>query len=242
VVEIETPKGFAYAQRTHNHPTHGDLIRVLPGLVDARPSSLDSLVAGPTQFVSFYALDPAIREGWVDVVGTATIPDSGRQFPTFRNRVRDPRTGRIEGWWLWDGRREWSTDSLTDDQLDLPLEGVINHPMLVSRVLECWTPRRDTSGPQPAGSMERSSDETPGEPRGRIRHFLYFNKADHGDQAKRDLESEGFDVDLRRAPDGEDWRLVVSTQNPDDLEAVRRRLEQVAKDRKGEYDGWEAVV
>ena len=45
VIEIATPKGFAYAQFTHDHPMGGEVLRILPGLYASRPNDLASLGA-----------------------------------------------------------------------------------------------------------------------------------------------------------------------------------------------------
>ena len=44
VIEIATPKGFAYAQFTHDHPMRGEVLRILPGLYASRPADLAALV------------------------------------------------------------------------------------------------------------------------------------------------------------------------------------------------------
>jgi hypothetical protein len=38
VIEIPTAKGLAYAHYTHQHPTHGGLVRVFDALFEVRPA------------------------------------------------------------------------------------------------------------------------------------------------------------------------------------------------------------
>jgi ribosomal protein L34E len=59
VIEIETPKGLAYAQYTYKHdtpPRYGALLRVLPGLYEARPSDFSDLVQQDERFYVFFPL------------------------------------------------------------------------------------------------------------------------------------------------------------------------------------------
>ena len=56
VIEIETPKGLAYAQYTHEHrdpPRYGSLLRILPGIYSQRPSDFAALVAEEERFSVF---------------------------------------------------------------------------------------------------------------------------------------------------------------------------------------------
>ena len=143
VVEIVTPKGVAYAQYTHRHtepPRYGALIRVLPGLHDARPKDFSALVRQPEQFSVFFPLGAAVHRGIVTIVAHEPIPEAARPFPLFRAGIKDP-SGRVRTWWVWDGQREWRVGRLSEGQRDLPIRKVVNATMLIHLIVTRWSPR-----------------------------------------------------------------------------------------------------
>ena len=143
IFEISTPRGLAYAQVTHHHPQYGALIRVLPGLFDARPASFDDLSGRPERFRAFFPLQAAVSRGLVTLVAHAPIPAGAQAFPTFRAGVVDPATGKVAVWWFWDGQREWRAGPLTDADRRMPIRGVWNDTLLVERIVSGWTPETD---------------------------------------------------------------------------------------------------
>jgi hypothetical protein len=148
VVEITTPRGFAYAQFTHKHdapPRYGALIRVLPGLFINRPSEFATLVSGPSSFMTFFPLGAACHRGIVKVVANEVVPPHASTFPTFRSSVKVGPGKRGGPWYLWDGTREWRVDSLTDAELrKYPPRGIWNDTLLIERILEGWSHEKDT--------------------------------------------------------------------------------------------------
>lgn len=140
VIEISTPNGLAYAQYTHEHPTYGSLLRVLPSLFEERPSQFSDLVQMPERFVTFFPLGPAVWRRIVTIVACERIPKRARDFPLFRTGVRNPATGRVDTWWLWDGEREWPVGELTPQMRSLPLRGIWNDTLLIQRIVEGWSP------------------------------------------------------------------------------------------------------
>ncbi len=141
VVEIETPRGLAYAQYTHKHPMWGGLIRVLPGLYSERPADFAGLVEAEEQFSVFFPLGAAAARGIVKIVANAPVPARKRAFPLFRDGVQSPTTGRVETWWLWDGEREWRIGRLRPEQRDFPIREVWNDTLLIERIVEGWRSR-----------------------------------------------------------------------------------------------------
>jgi hypothetical protein len=140
VVEVETPKGFAYAQYTHKHATNGALIRVLQGLFGSRPTNFAEIVQRPEQFLLFFPLGAACNRGIVRVVAEEEIPASAQTFPLFRSGSADAQ-GEVKVWFLWDGVREWRVDRLTPEQKKLPLRpGVWNDTLLIERIVSGWRP------------------------------------------------------------------------------------------------------
>jgi hypothetical protein len=131
VIEIKTPKGFAYAQYTHEHsepPRMGSLLRVVDGEFETPQRSSQELVSLPTRFKVFFPLAAAIKKGAVRIIGHETVPPQDRVFPVFKNGVRDPRTGKVDTWWLWDGKREWRVGTLTEEPKKYPLR--CNRPLI----------------------------------------------------------------------------------------------------------------
>lgn len=145
VVEIDTPKGRAYAQYTHKHAQWGGLLRILPGIFMETPADLERLVAEKAAFSTFFPLQQAIKQDIVRIVGNVPVPLHLRRFPTFRAPMPDAfgGTDRIIGWWLWDGEREWPVGRLTHEQRELPIREVINDTLLVERIVSGWRQSSD---------------------------------------------------------------------------------------------------
>jgi hypothetical protein len=146
VIEIPTPKGFAYAHYTHKHdepPRYGALLRILPGIFPERPGDFAALVLQPPIFSTFFPLGAACHRDIVSVVASEDVPAHTRDFPTFRgcNWHRD-REGKLHVsacHWLWDGQREWRVESLSRQQLrDYPPRGIPNDTMLIERIISGW--------------------------------------------------------------------------------------------------------
>ena len=159
VVEITTPNGFAYAQLTHDHPEHGAVLRILPGLYESRPADLAALVRQRERYVTRYALHYALRQILMDdefdeapklaiVNEMFPVPERNRRFPTFRSpRVPDPVTGEIPSWFLWDGRGHTmarEVEQLTAEHLDLPLGVIPDHRQFIEQIVSDWSPHDDT--------------------------------------------------------------------------------------------------
>ena len=100
-------------------------------------------IRGNLFFSTFFPLGAAVNRCIVSVVGNATIPEKQKPFPLFRNGVVDPKTKKVETWWLWDGEKEWCIGKLTKEQRRLPLNEVWNDTLLVERIESGWTPETD---------------------------------------------------------------------------------------------------
>jgi hypothetical protein len=137
VIEIETPRGLAYAQYTHEHrepPRFGSLLRVLPGLFATTPSDFTDLVAQEERFSVFFPLGAALNRGIFRIVANEPVPEAKRRFPIF---------GALSGdgtMWLWDGRREWKSRS-GRERTPRALLATWNDTLLIERTAdEGWTP------------------------------------------------------------------------------------------------------
>ena len=143
VIEIETPAGLAYAHYTHKHdvpPCWGALLRVLPGIHGIRPADFAPLVRERPIFMTFFPLGAACRRRIVRVVANETVPPHATPFPTFRNSHRDRSGRRVPPHFLWDGKREWRVEGLSDHELrEYPPLGVWNDTLLVERIVSGWS-------------------------------------------------------------------------------------------------------
>lgn len=145
IIEIATSKGLAYALYSHEHtksPVMGSLLRVLPGLHQARPESFSGLVREKEQFCVFFPLKAAVKQGVVVIVGHEEIPDWAATFPVFRNGLPD-RDGEVHEWWLWDGEREWRAGKLLPAKSAFPDLGIANDTRLIELIEAGYTPERD---------------------------------------------------------------------------------------------------
>ena len=78
-----------------------------------------------------------------------------------------------------------------------------------------------------------------------LRHYLYVPSQADADAAAGVLRGEGFGATVERAAMGADWLVLITHQivpSPENVARTRARFEQLAKQHKGEYDGWEAGI
>lgn len=234
MIEIETPAGLSYAQVTHHNDEFGYLLRILPGTYRTRPD-IAALAVKPHRWVVFYPAEHAVRQRLVHPVGTFGIPLSARAFPLFRAGGLPDRTGHVDEWWLWDGRDEKRIGPLKDEHLDLPIREIVNHEVLVERLLSDWTPRADGTrhaGVAPATVQSASDAESQ-------RHFVYFADENSARLASEGARAKGFTVEVVQRAD--EWLMSAETTSLD-IPDARVQLEDIARSHGGKYDGWEARV
>ena len=110
------------------------------------PADLAALVQQHERYVSFYLLRAALRDDEIEVTiaGQFPIPARNRPFPLFRSpMLPDPVTGETPFWTLWDEQREWQVKRLTEEQWDLPEDGIPSHPLFIEQIVSGWQPRDD---------------------------------------------------------------------------------------------------
>lgn len=145
ILEIPIANGLAYAQYTHQHPTHGGLIRVFDTIFDSRPNDLSELVKGPVRFSTFLPVRAAVSRGIFKVIGHHEVAPFNQRFPIFRNGIEDPKTKKVSVWWFWDGEKEWKVGEIRPEERKMPIVGVWNATMLVKRIEEGWRPENDSA-------------------------------------------------------------------------------------------------
>jgi hypothetical protein len=89
--------------------------------------------------MTFFPLGAACNRNIVRIAGNVPVPAHAADFPIFRNSHHDRAGRRVGPWFLWDGRKEWRVETLTERQLQEypPLE-VWNDTLLVDRILAGW--------------------------------------------------------------------------------------------------------
>ena len=257
IFEIKTRGGLGYLQYTHDHPSLGQLVRVLPGLYAQRPD-IQKLTQQKELYFAFYILSYSLRDGFVEKVANEVVPEWARPFPTMRKMTGE---GRNAGWLIGDGSRQSTLEDmqrlsyvqqLTPEQKKLSLGGELwPHPVMVCKLEESWTPERDeeirlrrlTEG-QTAKQAEETKTKEEVPPKF-LRHYLYFpKKADADQAAKRLREKAGWSIEVKKGADGENWLALAQQPAPieQDIEEIRDELEELAGKLHGEYDGWDVAV
>ena len=145
IIEIDTERGYAYAQYTHKDPMMGALIRVFKGFYPNGLKDFTNLIEQPTQFSTFFPLQRAVNIESVKIVGKKIpIRNDLKAFPVFRvGGLIDPERKKTRSWSLWDGNEEIRIDQLTSHQKKLPIKATWNDTMLISRIENEWSPEKD---------------------------------------------------------------------------------------------------
>lgn len=238
VLEIVAPDGVIYVQYLGRHPEMGDAISVSPRVHGARRSVSPDLFADA--YVTFYSASLAVKQGLAAVVGHLAAPPIPR-------RLRRPGAMRgttVVTWLVSEDGKDVVKERLTEEELALPIESIWNHAFLIARVSKGWRPEHagGTSGPPPAPA----ATPAPPPPADRpvpVAHYLYFPEEKAAKRAAERLREQGFTTEERLGADEVNW-LVLATHRivPSEatLAAVRTRMENLAREGGGEYDGWEA--
>jgi hypothetical protein len=243
VYELATPCGYAYLQRTHEHPDYKSLIRVLDGLFPEPQQDLEDLVAAPERFFVFFLVGAAVRDRFVRRIGNFRVPEHARPFPEMRIELLTGGSVIVAN--ATDELGKVAT--LTPEQERMPRVEIWPQPVLLSRVASDWSWVNDAhqqeAGPaSPCYDIEvawpRLEDDTHGADAGTGEHYVYFPTHDAAVEAKRRVGVLAARVIVQRAADSEHgWLLTaVEDSDQDELEDV---LVAAAEDLGGEYDGTE---
>lgn len=144
VIEIQTTKGYFYAQYTHKDPTYGALIQVNRNPFRERPRDIEDAVLDEVGIVTFFPLSLAIHRNIFARIGNVPVPDGRQEFPVFRICGGIDRNGKVKQWKFWDGQNTWPDQwltELTDEEMELPIEGIWNDTLLIERLEAGWMPR-----------------------------------------------------------------------------------------------------
>ena len=142
LLEVVTPRGFAYVQYVGKHPEYGDAIRILPGFFQKPPGDWSALLSQEGYF-TFYPVSAAVSQELVRVAANEVIP-AGKELPAlFRRAGWVTREGKVTVWFICDGARETRRAELSEEERRLPIFAIWNHEFLVSRLVEEWRPEMD---------------------------------------------------------------------------------------------------
>lgn len=141
IIEIETSRGFFYAQYTHKDPVHGALIQVTREPFPDRETCVEKICIADVGIITFFPLSVAIHRKIFRVVANAEVPKNRAQFPVFRIRGHIDKNGKVKQWKLWAGDDSWPQcwlTELTEEQRTLPVRGIWNDTLLVDRLEAGW--------------------------------------------------------------------------------------------------------
>ena len=144
VFEILTPRGCAYIQYVKYHDELGELVRVLLPVLEHRPERFDDIVADGERFITFFPLRYAQSRRIVEWVASEAVPERYETWPSMRAPGRvDPKTHRIETWWIWDGTQSTHVNELTHAEAQLSWKAIMNDTAIVDKIMSNWRPGDD---------------------------------------------------------------------------------------------------
>jgi len=146
IFEVNTNKGLAYFQYTHEHtdaPKMGSLIRVISGYYKKRPDDFKQVADSPTKFKTFVPLQKSLNVGLVKFVANEEVPRDSKKFPLFRNGEINPETKKVDDWWFWDGKKDWRVGKISEKQKAMPILELVTVPTLIKQIESGWTPESD---------------------------------------------------------------------------------------------------
>lgn len=115
VFEIQTSLGLSYAQCTHIHPDCADVLRIFSGFFTVRPSDVLAIVDGEVLYTVLCPVAASLKAKMMERVGNSPVRADLLPFPKFRNGVNDPKSMKVEQWWIWDGKEERLVGPLSED-------------------------------------------------------------------------------------------------------------------------------
>jgi hypothetical protein len=256
VAEVRTPEGLAYLQYTHDGKGDGELVRVLPGLYGARPN-LEVLVSQRELYFIFYTLKYAMREKQSEILCNLPVPEWARPEPLMRHASGRTSEGKVTGWRIVPALRPLTIDflkrtpvirELTQEQKRLSIHLLRPHPVMVKELARGWTPEHaeDIEDQDRAESRARKAGHRLApDPSEAMRHYLYFRTQTDAEYAGEQMRDRGYDVEVRKSADGENWLTLAKGARPntkEETDRLRNEMESFAAQHSGNYDGWEIAT
>ena len=137
ILEVVAPNGLIYAHYLGKHPEYGDAIVVCPAIQSTAATIGPELFEGG--YVTFYPVTASASRGFSSVVGHLPAPGIPKRFR---------RPGAIYGrivttWIIEESSKETVKETLSEEELALPIAAIWNHELLVQRVSEGWRPETE---------------------------------------------------------------------------------------------------
>jgi hypothetical protein len=140
VIRIKTAKGYAYAQLTHENKLLGFMIRVFPGIHKEPVEDVCELVKQEELYSTFIHRLDFYEEPHIVIVTNCPLTPRSRLFPMFRDGIKNPNTGRVEKWWLWNGENSAPVGPLTEEMKTMPIREFNNYKTLIKKIESGWLP------------------------------------------------------------------------------------------------------
>lgn len=259
IVEVRTPAGLGYVQYTHEaNPRLGELVRVLPGLYEIRPTDFSALAGQRELYFIFYFMNYALRTGWAEVVSNQPVPQWAKDPPIMRHAAAHDGFGRVIRWRLINAASPLTPEELiqtpfltelTPEQKRLSIHVIWPHKAMVKELARGWTPERaeELRLQDFMEAAAKNESQVPGKrPSGeRMKHYLYFPKKSNAVEAGERLRSHGFSVEVSKNVTKENWLVLAMKAPPktgEEMDELRDELESLAARFGGDYDGWEAAI
>jgi hypothetical protein len=142
VLEIRSPRGYAYVQYLGRHEGYGAAIYVYPAWHKSRLESFDAL-KNARGYLTFYPAQSAALQGLVEIVGTLPVRLEESQLYVFRRRGARNRDGQVLAWIIERDGKETLKRKLTAADRKLPIASVWNHEYLIDRISTNWHPEQE---------------------------------------------------------------------------------------------------
>lgn len=136
--EIITPRGRAYLLYFYSDSITGDMIRVLQGLYEERPTDLYKLVTDNERFIVAFPIKAAKKEKLIESVGNfSTLTFQKPKVMRTKHIIR----GEFLGWHLVD-TETWErtlVKTLSSEQKKLSPWGIWNASLLIENLANDWS-------------------------------------------------------------------------------------------------------
>ena len=242
ILEVRTACGLAYVQYTHYKKPYGTLIRVLPGCFQSRPTNFSEIARRKELYFVFCPVESLFNDGLLELIANESIPDFAKGFPAMRKRGRVrpiAKGGGVSHWTIVDGEKESRVEKLTSEQARLSIASIWSLGMLAKRKAEGWQPEMDV-GFRNVGQESKQGHESIRF----VKHFLYLPTEAAALRVQKVLSRGTRSVKIKPSAKGEQWLVLVSDPNSQEYSVAQARteLENLTREQKGEYDGWEMDV
>jgi hypothetical protein len=143
LLELSTAHGLAYVHFIGRNHDYGDGIYVYPYWYASRPRDLQ-FVCKSDGYLTFYPVQSAVRQGLVEIVGSAPLPsDDNVRTLVLRRRGFTTPEGQVLAWIIERDGNETLKRELTDEERKLPIASIWNHEYLIEMIASGWRPEQE---------------------------------------------------------------------------------------------------